>query len=176
MQRRFKEIRTYFGLSQAQFAQRIHKSPGFVSNVETGRSNVSEETICAICEAFGVNKGWLKNGSGEMLSENYAPVDKATVGNRIRAIRKQHDLTQQQFADKIGYSKMQIHFVEIGKVIPSNDFLQRVAAAFGVNYDWLLSGKGQIEATTDGVDERLISWLRDNPDVVRELRIRGGLD
>lgn len=71
---------------------------------------------------------------------------------------------------------MQIHFVKIGKVIPSNEFLHQVAATFGVNYDWLLSGKGQLEATTDGVDERLISWLRDNPDVVRELRIRGGLD
>ncbi len=176
MQQRFKQIRTYFGLSQAQFAQRIHKSPGFVSNVETGRSNVSESTICAVCNAFGVDKSWLKNGSGEMLSEHHAPADKATVGNRIREIRKQHGLTQQQFADKISYSKMQIHFVEIGKVIPSNELLHQVAVVFGVNYDWLLSGKGQVEASTEGVDDKLIEWLKQNPDIVRELRIRGGLD
>lgn len=51
-----------------------------------------------------------------MLNENHAPVDKTTIGNSIRMIRKQHGLTQQQFADKIRYSKMQIHFDEIGKV------------------------------------------------------------
>lgn len=66
--------------------------------------------------------------------------------------------------------------MKLGKLLSSNSFLHQVAAVFGINYHRLLSGEGHIEATTEGVDERLISWLRDNTDVVMELRIRGGLD
>ena len=57
MKDRIKQIREHFGLSQAHFAQRIHKSPGFISLVESGRSDVSEETIAAICSVLPVNKG-----------------------------------------------------------------------------------------------------------------------
>jgi len=59
MQERFKKIRQHFGLSQAQFAQKIKKSPGFISNVETGRSDVSEVTIQTICSMFGIDEEWL---------------------------------------------------------------------------------------------------------------------
>ena len=66
MQERFKKIRQHFGLSQAQFAQKIKKSPGFISNVETGRSDVSEVTIQTICSMFGIDEEWLRCGSGRM--------------------------------------------------------------------------------------------------------------
>lgn len=103
-------------------------------------------------------------------------VDKKNVGERIRLIRKNAGLTQEQFAEAIGYSKMQVHYVETGKVIPSNELLHQVAVAFHVNYDWIMTGEGETEAAGDIVDEKLIKWLEANPDVVRELRIRGGLD
>ena len=59
MRDRFKQIREYYGLSQAQFAQRINMSPGFISNVETGRSNISEKTIDVVCRIFLINREWL---------------------------------------------------------------------------------------------------------------------
>lgn len=55
LQVRIKQIREHFGLSQAHFAQRINKSPGFISLVETGRSNVSDKTIETICSEFPIN-------------------------------------------------------------------------------------------------------------------------
>ena len=67
MGKRFKAIRAHFGLSQAQFAQKTSKSPGFISNVETGRSNISEETISSVCSVFNINRGWLTTGTGEMF-------------------------------------------------------------------------------------------------------------
>lgn len=178
MQDRFKKIRQYFGLSQAQFAQKINKSPGFISNVETGRSDVSDVTIHTICFVFGIDEEWLRCGSGLMFSAGCekVEVDKDNVGERIRLIRKNTGLTQEQFAKAIGYSKMQVHYVEAGKVTPSNELLHQVAVVFNVNYDWIMTGEGKMEAAEALVDERLIMWLEANPDVVRELRIRGGLD
>ncbi len=176
---RFKIIRKYFGLSQSQFAQKINRSPGFISNVETGRSEISESTVHSVCTAFGINETWLVSGNGEMFADGreVAEADKVGVGRRIKEVRKREKLTQEQFGKAIGYSKMQIHYVEAGKVIPSNDFLRRASDAFHVSYEWLLTGKGEVEKSEKAiVDDKLIVWLENHPEVVKELRIRGGLD
>jgi hypothetical protein len=39
-----------------------------------------------------------------------------------------------------------------------------------------MTGAGDIEAEETVVDEKLIKWLKKNTEVVKELRIRGGLD
>ena len=66
---RIAKVRQHFGLSQAQFAQKINRSPGFISNVETGRSEISESTVHSVCTAFGINKSWLIEGTGEMFAD-----------------------------------------------------------------------------------------------------------
>lgn len=82
MKDRIKQIREHFGLSQAHLAQRIHKSPGFISLVESGRIDVSEETIATICWVLPVNKKWLLTGEGEMTSQ--AAVNMENIGIRIK--------------------------------------------------------------------------------------------
>ncbi len=178
MQGRFKQIRVFYGLSQAQFAQRIHMSPGFISNVETGRSNISERTIDSVCEAFPISRDWLTRGKGEMLVEvgEHNPVDKEGINSRVKEVRKWAGMTQEEFAGRIGYSKIQVHSVEKGKVAPSNQFLEKIVAEFRVSSDWLFTGMGSMETMEYGVDDQLINWLNDHPEVVRELRQRGGLD
>ena len=177
---RLKLIRKHFGLSQSQFAQKINRSPGFLSNVETGRSEISESTVHSVCTAFGINETWLVSGNGEMFADGreVAEADKDTIGPRIRKLRKDHNLTQEQFGKATGYSKVHIHYIEAGKVTPSNAMLKRVSDAFHVSYEWLLTGEGEVERNPEEavVDDELIEWLKKNPEIVKELRIRGGLD
>ena len=173
MKDRIKQLREHFGLSQAHFAQRIHKSPGFISLVESGRSDVSEETISAICSVLPVNKEWLLTGEGEMTSQ--AAVDKENIGIRIKQLRKDLELTQKEFAAATGYTNIQIHLVESGKVKPSDKFLQKVGAVFGVSQEWLLTGVGARESRVDQVDDKLIAWLNEHPEIIQELRMRSGL-
>ena len=170
---RVKAIREHYGLPQPLFAKQINKTQGFVSNVETGRSGVSEGTIKEICFLFGVNKEWLVFGVGEMGCGDAA--DKAGIDKRIKEIRKENHLTQQEFADKIGYSKRQVYSVEAKKVVPSDHFLRKVSTTFSVNYSWIITGKGNRELEKVKIREELIEWLEKNPDVVRELEIRSGV-
>ena len=175
MKDRFKLIRNHFSLSQARFAQSINRTSGYISNVETGRSGVSEETIKTICSTYGVNESWLRNGSGSMFppGEEIGKADKSMAGVRIKQIRKRENLTQNQFAERIGFSKIHIHNVEAGKVIPSNEFLKRVSTSFSVSYTWLLTGEGEMEQPqSNRLDDQLISWITAHPEVVRELRGR----
>ena len=79
---RVKIIRKHFGLSQAQFAQKVNRSPGYLSNLEKGNSGISEETAKIICTAFGVNEEWLLSGEGEIGCGDAA--DKAGIGKRIK--------------------------------------------------------------------------------------------
>ncbi len=175
---RFIEIRKYYGLSQSQFAKRINKTPGFISDIETKRCEMSIDTINDICSVFGIDKIWLSTGEGSMFQKGkeVAKVDKEKIGLRIKEIRKQEKLTQDEFASNIGYSKRQVYCVETFKINPSNDFLRKVSSCFNVSYDWLMTGVGDKEIKEVEIDDKLIEWLKKNPDVVKELRIRSGLD
>ena len=162
-------LRTFLGLSQEEFAFSISRSSGFIGNLDTGRSNASQETIDRICSVYGANEEWLKTGTGPMFvpGREQNPVDKDNIGKRIKEIRKKAELTQDQFAKTIGYSKNQITLVEIGKVNPSNEFLRAVSRSFGVSLAWLKTG---VEGHDDLSD--IIDWLRKRQDVVDELRKR----
>lgn len=100
-------------------------------------------------------------------------VNKGLIGSMIREVRQGKELTQAEFGERIGFHKNQVYNVENGKSIPSDEFLVAVSRKFNVGYLWLRNGDSD---ERDPVDDRLIEWLRKNPDVARELRIRGSLD
>ena len=174
MKDRIKRIREHFGLTQIQFAQRLSVTPGYISLLETGRRQPTEELIKSICAVLPVNEEWLRTGQGEMTSS--APVDKENIRQRIREIRKGEGLTQKRFASAIEYSEMHIHFVEVGKINPSDKFLHEVASAFNIRYEWIITGYGEMRSTVeDELSDELISWLLTHPDVIRELKVRSGV-
>ena len=83
----------------------------------------------------------------------------------------------EKFASAIGYSKQLISFIESGKIYPSDELTRMVSKAFGVNMEWLMTGKGEMYGNTEEkLDEKLIDWLNNHPEVIRELRRRSGLD
>lgn len=176
---RLKRIRTVFGLTQDKFAKQIHKSNAYICRIESGKVNPPDDIIDAICEVYHINAEWLRTGTGDMFEPGFEgdEIDIEGTRHRVRMIRKNEKLTQDEFAKEIGYSKSHVHSVESGMARPSNEFLQKITNRYGVNYDWLLTGVG--EQKPDGseeVDDKLIEWLRHHPEVVKELRIRGGLD
>ena len=73
-----------------------------------------------------------------------APVDKESMGVRLKSVRKDKKLTQTQFASAIGYSKLQICFIETGRNNTSNELIHKVVSVFGVNLEWLLTGEGEM--------------------------------
>lgn len=62
--------------------------------------------------------------------------------NRLKYIRNQFGLSQDEFADRIGFSTIRISQLEL-KENPhfSTRFLDQMETIFGVNRDWLVNGK-----------------------------------
>lgn len=54
------------------------------------------------------------------------------IANRIKRLRKQKELTQEQLAEKVHVSTTHIGLVETGKRRASLKTLQRIASALGV--------------------------------------------
>lgn len=105
-----------------------------------------------------------------------APVEIDKIGSRIKEIRKSRGLTQKQFASGVGYTEFHIHLVEVGKINPSDKFLHEVAAAYQVHYEWIVTGTGEMNAEEpEEIDEKLMAWLNQHPEIVRELKRRSGL-
>jgi len=66
-----------------------------------------------------------------------------TLGQRIKEIRIEQALTQQQFADSICVSRPFISRVEADKEKPSDSLLKLISATYHVTFDWLKTGKGK---------------------------------
>jgi DNA-binding XRE family transcriptional regulator len=71
----------------------------------------------------------------------YASVDWATVGRRIREMRG-FDMTQEEFAERIGISQNYLSTMERGKVEIGAEILLRISQEFAKSVEWLLTGKG----------------------------------
>lgn len=70
---------------------------------------------------------------------------------RLKALRKELRLTQQEFADRVGISRGNIGAYEVGKNAPSDAVISLICREFHVNEEWLRTGNGEmfVEETPD---------------------------
>ena len=78
--------------------------------------------------------------------------------DHIKKIRKELDLTQQKFADKLGVQRNTIAMYEMGRTLPSDAIMRSICREFNVNEDWLRTGQGEmfIKQTRD---EQIASFI-----------------
>jgi len=67
-------------------------------------------------------------------------VEWKTVGRRIRELRG-FDLTQEEFAQRIGISQNYLSTMERGNVQIGSEILLRLSREFGKSIEWLLTGE-----------------------------------
>lgn len=63
---------------------------------------------------------------------------------RIRKLRRELDVTQQEFADRIGMKRNTIANYETGRNEPSASVISLICREFNVNEEWLRSGSGDM--------------------------------
>ncbi|OTW73434.1 transcriptional regulator [Bacillus thuringiensis serovar roskildiensis] len=60
------------------------------------------------------------------------------IGEKIKELRKNNKITQEQLGNAIGVSKMAISYFEKGKKSPGRESLEKIADYFNVTTDYLL--------------------------------------
>ena len=64
--------------------------------------------------------------------------------DRLKRLRKDLDLTQKEFAEKIGSSQNVLANYEIGRRNPSSSVINNICKTFGVSEEWLRNGTGEM--------------------------------
>lgn len=62
------------------------------------------------------------------------------IGQKIRAVREQSNLTQDQLALMVGIGRSYLAKVESGKRNPTVDFVEKVAKGLGITLEDLFKG------------------------------------
>lgn len=98
----------------------------------------------------------------------------STYSNRIRELRKNKSLSQEQLADKLGVTKQAVSQMERGARKPSVTMLEALCDFFNVSTDYLLGkedvtiriidrdGIRKLDSANSEVD-RIAKIIRDNP-------------
>ena len=91
-----------------------------------------------------------------------------TLGERIKSLRKSHNLSQVEFGKRIGVSGATISTSESGKTVPDEQTIRAICSEFSVNRDWLVDGIGEMKASLPLIPE-LLNTLRKYPHVLEVL-------
>lgn len=62
---RFKHIRKTLKLTQSEFGDKISLKQSTITQIEHGKSIVTDRTISLLCKAFNVNETWLRDGGSD---------------------------------------------------------------------------------------------------------------
>lgn len=78
-----------------------------------------------------------------------------SLGHRIREVRRARGLTQKEFADSLGIVQGFLSSVERGRKTPSDTLLIALCHSYGVNSEWLRTGKGEMLGGEEGAKRGL---------------------
>lgn len=67
-----------------------------------------------------------------------------TIGERVKELRKQINLTQQAFADRLNLKRNTVGSYEVNVVEPSDRTVSDICREFNVNETWLRTGEGEM--------------------------------
>lgn len=134
MNERLRKLRKTLNMSQTTFGKRVGLKQSTITGYETGNRIPLDSVILLICKEFNVNEEWLRSGKGDMFSS-------PQIGLHIKELRKYLNLTQQEFADRIGSKRNTIAKYETGVNAPSTAVISLICREFNVNEEWLKNGK-----------------------------------
>lgn len=84
-----------------------------------------------------------------------------TLGIRLKQLRKDQKLTQQQLADKVGVSKTSVIYWEKDENIPKHESLMLLSHALGCSPDWLLNGGDRLSSSSSSLkDEAYMTSIK----------------
>jgi transcriptional regulator with XRE-family HTH domain len=93
-------------------------------------------------------------------------------GKKLKELRKQAGLTQQQLGERVGVTKSVISFYELQERSPSPDVLVKLSRIFHVSTDYLLGIEKEKTLDVSGLDEDDIKVVKLMIDTLRRKNSR----
>ena len=71
----------------------------------------------------------------------------SSIGEPIKILRKEEDMTQREFAGRLSISQSYLSGIEKGNELPADRLLKLVCLEFGIRSEWLNNGEGEMYDT-----------------------------
>lgn len=99
------------------------------------------------------------------------------MNERLKKLRKALDLTQQEFADRIGIKRNSFANYETGRNTPIDAIIVSICKEFNVNENWLRTGEGEMFIELSYSDEiaQFVGQLMKEEDDSFKKRLISGL-
>lgn len=99
------------------------------------------------------------------------------MNERLKKLRKELDMTQQEFADKIGIKRNSLANYETGRNTPIDAIIVSICREFNVNENWLRTGEGEmfVEMSYDDEIAQFVGQVMGEEDDSFKKRLISGL-
>lgn len=107
--KRIRNFRTANNLTQAQLAESLDISTNFISEVETGKKNISLDILCRLCQCYHLSADYILFGKENSSSDQYtlseflfsiSADDIPTILEYLEASMKLKKLEEEKFIKK----------------------------------------------------------------------------
>lgn len=128
-----KQIRIDRNMTQQQLAKLTDVTGQHISNIETGRKNLTEK-FALKCASI------LNTDPSAFCSDSFIP---SLPGKRLKQLRIDRNMTQRELAKKLDISAQQVSNYEAGRCNMPEKFLKRLNSVLNIETAWIVSGTGE---------------------------------
>lgn len=125
-------------LTQKDLANILKVNRVNISNWENGKEIIPLKKLNIYSNYFDVSFDYIVGLSNIKKNTHLKKqLDKKLIGNRLRILRKQHNLTQVELATILNTSHSTISAYESGKTLILTSFAYQICKKFNISLDWL---------------------------------------
>ena len=141
---KLKKLRKEKGLTQQEVADFFGIQQAVYQKWESGNRKPSYENLSMLACIFDVSIDYLLNDYLEISKETFLKLKKEKeeekkklFSSRLKELRLQHGISQEELAEQIGIKRNSYSDWENGKCKPSYEKLEKIADFFEISLDWL---------------------------------------
>lgn len=138
---RLKELRLEKELTQQQLSEELNLSYKSIVNYENGYREPKTDVLYKLAQYFNVYPAYIRGETDERNEYESVTDDNMeiaySVSKRIKELRVENHLTQQELADKIGVSRVTVGKYETSKCIPGFEVIIKFEQLFHVSAAYL---------------------------------------
>ena len=135
---RLKEIRENNDMSQRSLREVLKVGKSTYSRWETGEQLIPLPRLNEFCNYFHVSMDYaLGISKTDFKTKEIKQLDKNKIGQNLRTIRKENNLTQEELAKLFNTTHSTISAYENGKTIILTAFAIELCKRYGYSLDWI---------------------------------------
>jgi transcriptional regulator with XRE-family HTH domain len=138
-------LRVRDDITQEELAAKIKRPQSWISQMENATRPIGPKMAALLSKAFNINanvfSSTLVKEDSESFLDDFVDEGDRQVGARIKALRKNAELSQLELAAKLDISQAELSKLESGTKILSISRAQALAGIFKNSADYLLTGK-----------------------------------